>query len=210
MTNLLRFFAGAALVGTMLAIPEAAVSQADEKASDQGAQRIAASVCAACHGPSGNSTSPLFPKLAGQSEAYLAAQLRAFKAKTRGEQDAHDYMWGMAALVNDSAITDLAHYYANQKPAPGIPGDPDQIARGKILYQNGDPKRDVIACVTCHGKAAEGGPSFPRLAGQHAQYITRQLEAIQSDARASPVMHGAIKGLDSVEIRAIAEYVQSL
>ncbi len=194
----------------MLATPDAAISQADEKASDQAAQRIAASVCAACHGPSGNSTSPLFPKLAGQNEAYLAAQLKAFKAKTRGEQDAHDYMWGMAELVNDSAIAGLAHYYANQKPAPGSPGDPELIARGKILYQNGDPKRDIVACVTCHGKAAEGGASFPRLEGQHAAYIMRQLEAIQRGTRASPVMHSVIKGLDSDEIRAIAEYVQSL
>jgi cytochrome c553 len=209
MTRPLLFLLGAAVVGTVLATPLAAISQTDASGG-QSVQKIAASICAACHGLAGNSTSPLFPKLAGQNEAYLATQLRAFKAKTRGEQDAHDYMWGMAALVNDSTIDELAHYYASQKPAPGVPGNPELMARGKLLFENGDPKRSIVACATCHGKAAEGGTAFPRLAGQHSAYVARQLGAIQEEARASPVMHGVIKGLDPGEIRAIAEYVQSL
>jgi cytochrome c553 len=97
------------------------------------AQQVAATTCASCHGPNGISTSPLFPRLAGQQELYLAAQLRAFKARTRGEQDAHDYTWGMATLLDETVIDALARYYAAQKPAPGTPGNAALIARGKLL-----------------------------------------------------------------------------
>jgi cytochrome c553 len=210
MTKLLRFLAPAALIGAVLGMPLEALAQTDASRSDPAVRKIAASVCSACHGPSGISTSPLFPNLAGQNETYLAAQLSAFKARSRAEQDAHDYMWGMAAMVDDSAIAGLAHYYASQQPARGTPGNPELVARGKLLFENGDPKRSIVACVTCHGKSAEGTATFPRLAGQHAAYITRQLEAIQGDTRASPVMHSVIKGLEPGEIKAIAEYLQAL
>jgi len=179
-------------------------------AADQAAQKIAGSVCSGCHGPTGISISPLFPRLAGQQEAYLVAQLKAFKTKTRGEQDAHDYMWGMATLLEDPVIEGMARYYAAQKPAPGVPGNAKLIERGKVLFEKGDPARPVVACSSCHGGHAEGASIFPRLAGQHAAYIRRQLEAIQKRFRASPVMHGVIVDLNSQDMAAVAEYVQSL
>ncbi len=138
------------------------------------------------------------------------AQLKAFKARTRGEADAHDYMWGMATLLDDSVIAGLAHYYAEQKPAPGIPGDAKLIARGKLLYEKGDPAHNVTACSSCHGESAAGTSIFPRLAGQHAAYVMRQLEVIQHNFRDSPIMHGVIKELDANGMKAVAEYVQSL
>lgn len=103
---------------SMLAAAGATSAQEKNAAADQAAQKVAATICASCHGPNGISTSPLFPRLAGQQELYLAAQLRAFKGKTRGEQDAHDYMWGMATLLDETVIDALARYYAAQKPAP--------------------------------------------------------------------------------------------
>lgn len=178
-------------------------------ATDQAAQKVAASICSSCHGPTGASTSPVFPRLAGQQEIYLVAQLKAFKAKTRGEADAHDYMWGMATLLDDSVIAKIAHYYAEQKPAPGIPGDAKLIARGRLLYEKGDPTHNVVACSTCHGESALGASIFPRLAGQHAAYVVRQLEVIQHNSRDSPIMHGVIKELDAGGMKAVAEYVQS-
>ena len=187
----------------------AAFAQAAGTGTDGAAQKVAASVCAGCHASSGASTSPLFPRLAGQQEAYLVAQLKAFKAKTRGEQDAHDYMWGMATLLEDPIIEALARYYAAQKPAAGMPGNAALIARGKLLYEQGDSVRHVVACSSCHGEAAEGTSIFPRLAGQHAAYIARQLEVIQKRFRDSPVMHGVIKELNAKDIEAVAEYVQS-
>jgi len=187
-----------------------AFAQTADSSADQAAQKIAASVCAGCHGPTGISTSPMFPRLAGQQELYLVAQLKAFKAKTRGEQDAHDYMWGMATLLEDPIVQAMARYYAAQKPGPGIPGNAKLIARGKVLYERGDPARPVVACSSCHGSQAEGNSIFPRLAGQHAAYVVRQLEVIQKRSRASPVMHGVIKDLNAQDMKAVAEYVQSL
>ena len=179
-------------------------------ASDDAAKKIAATVCVACHGPAGVGTSPVFPRLAGQTEIYLAAQLRAFKNKVRGEQDAHDYMWGMATLLEDSMIDGLARYYAAQKPGPGIAGDPKLIARGKAVYEKGDPAQGIVACSQCHGPGAEGNSIFPRLAGQRAAYVERQIDAIQKRSRESPVMHGVIKEMDPNTIKSVAEYVQSV
>ena len=186
-----------------------AIAQAVSAGADQAAQKLAASVCASCHGPGGVSTSPLFPHLAGQREAYLVAQLKAYKAKTRIEQDARDYMWGMATLLEDPVIEGMARYYAAQKPGSGTPGDAQLVARGKLLYENGDAARHVAACSSCHGVAAEGNSIFPRLAGQHAAYVVRQLDVIQKGFRGSPVMHGVIKDLDAQDMKAVAEYVQS-
>ena len=67
-----------------------------------------------------------------------------------------------------------------------------------------------MACSQCHGPAAEGNSVFPRLAGQHAAYVVRQMDAIQKRTRVSPVMHGVIKEMDAVTMKAVAEYVQSL
>jgi cytochrome c553 len=187
-----------------------ASAQTKNADADQAAQKVAGSICSACHGASGVSTSPLFPNLAGQQAAYLAAQLRSFKSKTRGEQDAHDYMWGMATLLDESVIDGLARYYAKQKPAAGTPGDPALIARGKVLYEKGDPAHAVVACSSCHGAVAQGTSIFPRLAGQHAAYVARQLSVIQNKFRDSPIMHGVIKDLDAEEMKAVAEYVQSI
>jgi cytochrome c553 len=195
---------------SMLAAAGATSAQEKNAAADQAAQKVAATICASCHGPSGISTSPLFPRLAGQQELYLAAQLRAFKGKSRGEQDAHDYMWGMATLLDETVIDALARYYAAQKPAPGTPGNAALVARGKILFEQGDPAHEMVPCASCHGTAAQGNAIFPRLAAQHAAYVVRQLQVIQRQFRDSPIMHGVIKDLDADAMKAVAEYVQSL
>ncbi len=205
----LRCGAMALLAVAALATSTSLCAQERSTVTDQAAQKVAGSICSSCHGPSGVSTSPLFPNLAGQQELYLAAQLKAFKAKTRGEADAHDYMWGMATLLDDSIIGSLAHYYAVQVPARGIAGDAQLTARGKVLYEKGDAPRNIVACATCHGESAEGTAIFPRLAGQHAAYVVRQLEVIQRKFRDSPIMHGVIKELAAQDMKAVAEYVQS-
>jgi cytochrome c553 len=197
------------LAGSVLAW-NAACAQSDAATADQTAQKVASSICVGCHGPAGVSISPLFPRLAGQQEPYLVAQLMAFKTRTRGEQDAHDYMWGMATLLQDPVLEGMARYYAAQKPGAGIPGNARLVARGKVLFEKGDPARSVVACSTCHGATAQGNSIFPRLAGQHAAYVVRQLEVIQKQLRASPVMHGVIKDLAPEDMKAVAEYVQSL
>jgi len=83
------------------------------------------------------------------------------------------------------------------------------IAKGEQLFEKGVPERNIVACATCHGKNAEGAGIFPRLAGQHAEYIERQLHVIQDHLRKSPVMHGIIKDLKPDEMNALASFVQS-
>jgi cytochrome c553 len=177
--------------------------------TDKAAAKVAVELCSACHGPAGSSISATFPILAGQQEQYLAAQLKAFKSKERADPEAHDYMWGMAATVPDSLIDGLAHYFASQPPPQGTPGDAMLIAEGKKLFENGDTAKNVSECAGCHGADAEGNSVFPRLAGQHAAYIVRQLEVIQKNLRASPVMHGIITQLTPNQMKAIAEFLQS-
>jgi cytochrome c553 len=173
------------------------------------AAKVAVELCSACHGPGGDSVSPTFPKLAGQQKLYIAAQLRALKGKTRGDPEAHDYMWGIAGTIDDSLIEPLAEYYAAQPPAPGRPGDPKLVAAGKQFFENGDSARNIQACASCHGANAQGQAIFPRLAGQHAAYIVRQLQVIQNNLRQAPVMHGIVTELKPDEMKALAEYLQS-
>lgn len=178
---------------------------------DAAAARLATTVCSNCHGPGGNSVSPLFPKLAAQQEAYLAAQIRVFKARTaRNEPEAREYMHGMAALVDDPTVEALARYYARQPPPAGRGGDPAMIGKGRALFLHGTPDHRVVPCASCHGDKAAGNGIIPRLAGQHAAYVVHQLEAIQTQTRKAPVMFGIVHDLTPQEIRQVAAYVQSL
>ncbi len=182
--------------GTPLDIKAAAANKAVE-------------LCSTCHGPYGISTSPDFPILAAQREGYLEAQIEAFRAHTRAEKDAHDIMWGIAGNLEPAIIKGIAQYYAAQPPAPGRVVDPAAVATGKEVFDKGVPSRGIAACATCHGADAKGQSIFPRLAGQHAAYVVKQLNYIQSLVRAAPVMHGIVKDLTPAEIQAVAYYVQS-
>jgi cytochrome c553 len=174
------------------------------------AKRVAIGTCAACHGPQGHSFSPKFPVLADQHASYLVSQLQAFKAQSRGDPDALGYMWGMAAPLNDALIAGLADYYSNQSALPGPAGDPTLIARGKTLYQDGDSAEGIPPCAACHGPTAAGTDTFPRLAGQHVQYLMKQLRSFQNNMRNVAVMHGVATGLKRADMEAVATYLQSL
>jgi cytochrome c553 len=169
----------------------------------------AVELCSTCHGPFGISTSPDFPILAAQREGYLEAQIDAFRAHTRAEKDAHDIMWGIAGNLDPAIIKGIAQYYAAQPPAAGRVQDPAAVTLGKEVFDKGVPARGIPACATCHGPDAQGQSIFPRLAGQHASYVVKQLNYIQSLVRAAPVMHGIVKDLTPAEIQAVAAYVQS-
>jgi cytochrome c553 len=200
----------AAIIGATLVWGVNATQAAEAPdAIGKAAAKVAVELCSACHGPGGDSISPTFPKLAGQQKLYTAAQLRALKGRTRGDPEAHDYMWGIAGTIDDSLIEPLADYFAAQTPAPGRPGDAKLVAEGKRFFENGDSARKIQACATCHATDAQGQAIFPRLAGQHAAYLVRQLQVIQNNLRQAPVMHGIVTELKPGEIRALAEYLQS-
>lgn len=192
--------AGASTLLSAQTIPPEIQKAAEEKAVN---------LCSTCHGPRGISTSSEFPILAAQRPGYLAAQIDAFRKQTRAEKDAHDFMWGIAGRLDEKIVDGIAAYYAAQPPAPGRTDDPALVAKGKELFDKGLPDRGIPACASCHGANGEGIADFPRLAGQHAKYVTKQLTYIQTLTRAAPVMHGIVKDLSPVEIQAVATYVQS-
>jgi cytochrome c553 len=181
-----------------------------DAASRAAAERVAVGTCANCHGPHGHSYSPKFPVLAGQQANYLVAQLQGFKSQTRGDADALGYMWGMAAPLDDAMMVGLADYYSRQTSQAGPTGDPALIARGKEIYQNGDSAQGVPPCAACHGPGAAGTDTYPRLAGQHVQYLIKQLNSFQNNMRNVAVMHGVARGLQLADMEAVATYMQSL
>jgi cytochrome c553 len=180
-----------------------------DAATKDAARNLAIGVCASCHGVEGRSTNPLIPRLAGQQRAYIEAQLKSFRTQSRGDPDAHDYMWGVAATLNDSITVALADYYSSQSPVRGTPGDSASLAAGKQMYEKGDPARGIQACATCHGADAQGASVFPRLAGQQSQYLVKQMQMLRVRLRASPVMHGVLKELTDADMSAVAGYLQS-
>jgi cytochrome c553 len=184
-------------------------AQTDTAAIQKAAEEKAVNLCSTCHGPRGISTSPEFPILAAQRKGYLEAQIDAFRKKTRAERDAHDFMWGIAGNLDEAIIGGIAAYYAAQPPASGRHDDPALVAKGKELFDKGLSDRGIPACMSCHGANAEGVADFPRLAGQHAKYVVKQLNFIQTLVRSAPVMHGIVKDLSPTEIQALAAYVQS-
>jgi cytochrome c553 len=188
------------------AVRAAGVSPEFERAAHQ----LAETTCANCHGVSGRSISPNFPILAAQTAPYLQTQLRAFRDQTRGDPDALTYMWGMAAQLSDATIEALSTYYAAQAPSRAKTGDAKLMARGKQIFEEGVTSQGIPACATCHGPQARGNDIFPRLAGQHADYLVRQALVIQSALRAAPVMHDVIKDLSQEQMRAVATYLESL
>lgn len=166
--------------------------------------------CGTCHGVDGRSISPTFPNLAAQTAPYIELQLHAFKDQSRADPDAQAYMWGMASQLSDVMILGLANYFASQPAAPGIPGNPALIAQGKHIFDEGVPARQIPPCASCHGAHAEGMATFPRLAGQHAPYLLRQLLVIQSVLRTAPVMHGVVKDLTKDQMQAVVAYLESI
>ena len=178
--------------------------------SNEAAPALATGVCAACHGPQGRSVSPVFPHLAGQQSAYLTLQLDAFRGHLRGDSLAQAYMWGMASQLSDDAIKSLSDYYAAQKPLPGEPGDSVLMAEGQKIYAHGIPAKEVQACAMCHGPKAEGAAAFPRLAGQHVEYLIAQLQGFRSGTRANaPIMQAVAHSMTPDELKAVATYAAS-
>jgi len=181
-----------------------------ESSSTTYARHLAIGVCGACHGARGNSTQPKFPRLAGQNANYLRAQLKAFREQSRGDPDAIGYMWGMAGQLDDSTIDALAMYYSAQRPEPGGKRNSLEVERGGEIYQHGIESEGVPACAGCHGPEGHGSGDFPRLSGQHAQYVLKQLGSFQSNMRNVAVMHGVAQNLRVAEMESVAAYLETL
>ncbi|HEU4777455.1 MAG TPA: c-type cytochrome [Telluria sp.] len=205
----------AALMLAMIAAVSACSSLDRSRALDNprvGATTIAMQVCSNCHGLHGVSTSPNFPNLAAQPAAYLEAQLKAFKAHGRSDPAGFEYMWGLSARLSDEQIAGLSQYFSQQAAAVGRAGDPVREQRGKEIFMNGTAGGATPACASCHGAKGEGMATFPRLAGQHADYVVKQLGVFQrTEGRPEgAIMKTVAHSLSSDDIANLAAYVQSI
>lgn len=174
--------------------------------ADPFAQSTVNGVCQKCHGPTGDSETPIYPRLNGQQAAYIAAQLKNFRDHKRDDAHARGYMWGTARTLDDKTIGDLGQFFASQKPTPPQTGGA-LAAEGEKLYQQGDPAKGVAACQQCHGRAGEGAGATPRVAGQHASYFRMVMGAFRSDLRHGAAMNQATKTLSDHQIEALSSYL---
>jgi cytochrome c553 len=193
----------------------AALAQDTAKPDPAKGQKIVSQVCAACHGPNGNSVAPANPKLAGQFSEYLYKQLRNFKAQggKKAERE-NPIMAGMVANLSDADMRNVAAYFSEQKLRPDVARDKNLAAVGQKLYRGGNAATGVVACAGCHGPSGAGIPiEYPHIAGQYAEYVESQLKAFRSGARANDpngMMRGVTARMTDDEIKAVAQYVAGL
>jgi cytochrome c553 len=182
-------------------------------AGDAVAGKEKSAMCAACHGADGNSAMAIWPKLAGQHAAYIERQLGLIKSGMRPVPE----MAGIAAGLSAQDMADLGAYYATLETSPAF-ADPALVELGERLYRAGNEKREIPACMGCHGPAGEGNPlaGYPALAGQHASYTATMLARFESgetwgeDDAASTIMAEVSDSLLNAEIEALASYIQGL
>ncbi|GLS85003.1 c-type cytochrome [Paraferrimonas haliotis] len=194
----------------------AAMSAPVMAAGDAEAGKTKSAVCAACHGPDGNSPINMYPKIAGQQEAYLNKQLTEFRlaGKTGGAQGRMDpIMLGMAMNLSDQDIADLSAFYASQTQNANTTATANE--HGQNLYMGGDVNRGITACIACHGPKGEGVPlaGFPAVAGQHEAYTKAQLTKFRDGQRNNDIngmMQDTSKKLTDEDIDALASYLGSL
>ena len=168
-------------------------------------------LCASCHGVNGNSTSPENPRLAGRQARYASQQMKDFKSGKRVSA----VMAGIMATIDDAEIELLATYFQEQKPAPAAApaADPKRLAQGKEIYFEGIVGSAVPACSGCHTETGKGTNRYPRLAGQHAQYLAQQMLAYKSGERKNDdreLMRAVATRMTEPEIRAVSEFIQTL
>jgi cytochrome c553 len=168
--------------------------------------------CAQCHAFNGAADGTgAFPRIAGQSSDYLAAQLRDFASNVR----ANAVMSPIAKALAPDDVADVAAYYAALDP-PFLPlskPDPALVKAGEQLAKVGSEARGIQACDNCHGPGGAGEPpAIPYLAGQYAPYIAFEVRMWQRGYRKnSPdMMADVAKLLNDQEIAALAAYYQQV
>jgi cytochrome c553 len=196
-------------VGIAMALAAQLILPAAAQVETPDAAAIAASVCAACHGPDGNSPIPMFPKIAGQQPGYIVKQLRDFQAGRRRS----DVMAPVLATLKPQDLAPLAAHFATLKRKPAPAADKKIADLGKLIYFDGNEDTGLPACVGCHQPGGAGRLTVPRIGGQHAQYIQQQLKNFASGERANDpnrFMRVVAKRMSAEEIDAVAAYLAGL
>jgi cytochrome c553 len=191
-------------------------------AGDAAAGEDKAGVCAACHGADGNSLAPNFPKLAGLGEKYLTKQLHDIKEGTRPVLE----MTGLLDSMSDQDIADIAAFF-NSK-ATQLSGSNeltvqvgsgikvDGLKLGAKVYRAGNSEVGTPACTGCHSPTGLGNDpaGYPRISGQHASYIEKQLRDFRAGNRVNDgdqqTMRQVAQYLTDAEIVALANYIAGL
>jgi cytochrome c553 len=158
--------------------------------------------CAACHGVDGNSVAPQFPNLAGQTSRYLYLQLKDFKEGRRKDP----LMSPMAVNLAKKDMQELADYFSKQQAKPSDhPVDAQKVTNGKKIA-------DAALCTMCHLGGFSGQNEIPRVAGQHYEYIVKQLKDFRAKNRTNDAgnMTSVAKGLSDEDIDSLAQYITSL
>jgi cytochrome c553 len=194
---------------SLAATPIQAESLVDGSAE---AGKARALTCTACHGPEGNSASPMWPNIAGQNAPYLLAQLKAFKDGSRVDP----LMSSQAMMLSDEDMANLAVYFEGLPAAAQSLADESLLERGEALFRGGNKEDEASACMACHGPTGRGNPAakYPALQGQHAAYTAKQLKAYADGSRTTDgktrIMQDIAANLDKDDIAALSSYVQGL
>jgi cytochrome c553 len=172
------------------------------------AQEIVSGQCFVCHGADGESSTPLFPRLAGQHAAYIARQLQDYRSGRR----VSSVMQPIVKALDPGDFAALGRWFESRPVQAHDSDDPALAARGATLFQQGDSARGLAACAACHGSNGAGTETLPRLAGQHAAYIERQLRAFGQRQRTNDqaVMQKQAMRLSEAEMKALAAYVSGM
>lgn len=180
-------------------------SSAWAQADEARAKKIAGGSCFLCHGAHGESTSEIFPRLAGQNAEYIAKQLNAFKSGARKSTA----MVEMVAKLTPDEMVALGQYYQKMELPREEPKEPQLAAMGQYIFHNGNKFSGVPACVGCHGTNAEGAAHLPRLGRQIAAYVETQLKLFNKRERTNDnaVMHTVVEKMTELEMHAVAEYL---
>ncbi len=159
----------------------------------------------------------MYPKLAGQHAKYLEKQLQDLKLgmTSGGKQGRYDpVMSGMAMPLSDEDIADLSAYFASLPTSENSTPE-NVVEKGKVLYTAGDAERGLTACIACHGARGNGTElsGFPKISGQHADYIKAQLTKFRDASRGNDMnamMRDIAKKMTDEDIEVLSQYVGGL
>lgn len=186
---------------------------ADEIKGDSKAGEKKVAMCIGCHGIVGYQASfpqiHKVPMISGQGEKYIVASLNAYK---KGERK-HPTMKGIADTLSDQDIADLAAYYAQSGVVAGAPAPAKAAvgsAKAMALVEKG-------GCVACHGDTYSNpiDPAYPKIAGQHSDYLFVTLKAYKTEGnalvgRSNAIMGGIAKQFTNAELKELANYLGGL
>lgn len=208
MTSAARVFSGFLFALSSAVLNASPLSPVSQPADLVQGEAIAKGACAACHSIDEQRGSPAQPLLKGQHPEYLVKQLQEFKS---GKRD-NAVMKAFASNLSDADMKNVAAFYASKPHSVGSAKSPEAATLGEKIYRGGIAGRHIAACSGCHSPNGAGIPSqYPRLAGQHADYLEAQLTAFRDGIRRNNTTMSMVAAhLSNKEIKALSDYIAGL